>query len=253
MTETTTTQNTEVKATAATTAPRTPSSRPSFGGSRGASTGRGPAGRGGAGASRGGAGASRGGAGKGGSPRGGRGGAGFERIKPEFDNKLIQIRRVTRVVAGGRRFAFSVALVAGNRKGSVGVGIGKAADTAAAIEKATKNAKKNMIKVLLNKDMMIPHEVMAKESSATVMIMPAAGRGMVAGSSVRNVLELAGIKNVRAKIQSGSKNKLNNARATIKALQLLRARGAKAGAETAEVGRASIDTARHDSAESETK
>lgn len=219
MTETTTTQKTEVKA--ATSAPRT-SSRPSFGGSssgaRGASTGRGPA--------RSGAGAPRGGAGKG-SPRGGRGGS-FERVKPEFDNKLIQIRRVTRVVAGGRRFAFSVALVAGNRKGSVGVGIGKAADTAAAIEKATKNAKKNMIKVLLTKDMMIPHEVMAKESSATVMIMPAAGRGMVAGSSVRNVLELAGIKNVRAKIQSGSKNKLNNARATIKALEQLRARGAKA-------------------------
>lgn len=217
MTETTTTQNTEVKAPAA----RTSSARPSFGGSRGASTGRGPA--------RGGAGASRGGAGKG-SPRGGRGGS-FERVKPEFDNKLIQIRRVTRVVAGGRRFAFSVALVAGNRKGSVGVGIGKAADTAAAIEKATKNAKKNMIKVLLTNDMMIPHEVQAKDSSATVMIMPAAGRGMVAGSSVRNVLELAGIKNVRAKILSGSKNKLNNARATVKALKQLRAKGAKAATE----------------------
>ena len=199
------------------------SSRPSFGGARGGSSaGRGPA--------RGGAGASRGGAGKG-SPRGGRGGA-FERVKPEFDNKLIQIRRVTRVVAGGRRFAFSVALVAGNRKGSVGVGIGKAADTAAAIEKATKNAKKNMIKVLLTSGMMIPHEVEAKESSATVMIMPAKGRGMVAGSSVRNVLELAGIKDVRAKILSGSKNKLNNARATIKALEQLRAKGVKAVAET---------------------
>jgi small subunit ribosomal protein S5 len=159
--------------------------------------------------------------GKGGA-RGGRGGAGFERVKPEFDNKLIAIRRVTRVVAGGRRFAFSVALVAGNRKGSVGVGIGKAADTAAAIEKATKDAKKNMIKVRLTNEMMIPHEVAAKMSSARVMIMPAPGRGMVAGSSVRNVLELAGIKNVRAKIISGSKNKLNNARAAIKALETLR-------------------------------
>ena len=220
MTETTTQQNTEVKAPATTAPARTPSSRPSFGGARsGASTGRGPA-RGGAG-SRGGAG------GKGGPSRGGRGGS-FERVKPEFDNKLIQIRRVTRVVAGGRRFAFSVALVAGNRKGSVGVGIGKAADTAAAIEKATKNAKKNMIKVLLTSGMMIPHEVEAKESSATVMIMPAKGRGMVAGSSVRNVLELAGIKDVRAKILSGSKNKLNNARATIKALEQLRSKGVKA-------------------------
>jgi len=224
MTETSTQQNTEATRIVAptTTAPgRTPSSRTSFGGARsGASTGRGPA-RGGAGA----------GARKGGSSRGGRGGT-FERAKPEFDNKLIQIRRVTRVVAGGRRFAFSVALVAGNRKGSVGVGIGKASDTALAIEKATKNAKKNMIKVLLMSGMMIPHEVEAKESSATVMIQPAKGRGMVAGSSVRNVLELAGIKDVRAKILSGSKNKLNNARATVKALQQLRAKGVKAVAES---------------------
>jgi small subunit ribosomal protein S5 len=215
MTENTTQQNTEVKAPEA----AKPAVARSFGGprgagaSRGGSSSRGPA-RGGAGAGRGGAGARKGG------PRG----AGFERAKPEFDNKLIQIRRVTRVVAGGRRFSFSVAMVAGNRKGSVGVGIGKAADTAAAIEKAMKNAKKNMIKVRLTSDMMIPHEVDAKEASARVMIMPAPGRGMVAGSSVRNVLDLAGIKNVRAKIISGSKNKLNNARAAIKALEQLRAK-----------------------------
>ncbi len=212
MTENTTTPNTSTPVTSPTARP---AEARSFGGPRGAGASRGGAtgGRGGAGASRG---------GKGGSPRGGRGGAGFERVKPEFDNKLIQIRRVTRVVSGGRRFSFSVALVAGNRKGSVGVGIGKAADTATAIEKATKDAKKNMIKVRLNKDMMIPHEVSTKYSSARVMIMPAKGRGMVAGSSVRNVLELAGIKNVRAKILSGSKNKLNNARAAIKALEQLR-------------------------------
>lgn len=168
---------------------------------------------------------------EGGAPRGGnrpggprKGGprGGFERARPEFDNKMIQIRRVTRVVAGGRRFAFSVALVAGNRKGSVGVGVGKAGDTALAIDKAMKNAKKNMIKVRLNKEMMIPHEVTAKASSGTVMIMPARGRGLVAGSSVRNVLDLAGIKNVRAKVLSGSKNKLNIARAAVKALSQLR-------------------------------
>ncbi len=158
----------------------------------------------------------------GGAPsRGGRGGGSFERVRPEFDTKIIQIRRVTRVVSGGRRFAFSVALIAGNRKGSVGVGIGKAADTAAAIEKATKNAKKNMLKVSLSKTMMIPHEVNAKSVSSDVIIMPAPGRGMVAGSSVRNVLELAGVKDVRAKILSGSKNKLNNARAAILALRQL--------------------------------
>ncbi|HAT68156.1 MAG TPA: 30S ribosomal protein S5 [Candidatus Yonathbacteria bacterium] len=220
MTENTTQQNTEVKAPEA----AKPAAARSFGGprgagaSRGGSTSRGPA-RGGAGAGRG---------------KGGPRGAGFERAKPEFDNKLIQIRRVTRVVAGGRRFSFSVAMVAGNRKGSVGVGIGKAADTAAAIEKAMKNAKKNMIKVRLTNEMMIPHEVEAKEASARVMIMPAPGRGMVAGSSVRNVLDLAGIKNVRAKIISGSKNKLNNARAAVKALEQLRAK---------KPGRASVEAA----------
>lgn len=209
-----------VAATPVTPSTAAPAITRSFGGPRQSSQGGRGAPRTGAGG-RGGASATRGG-GKGGAPRGGRGGAGFERAKPEFDNKLIQIRRVTRVVSGGRRFSFSVALVAGNRKGSVGVGIGKAADTATAIEKATKDAKKNMIKVRLNKDMMIPHEVSTKYSSARVMIMPAKGRGMVAGSSVRNVLELAGIKNVRAKIISGSKNKLNNARAAIKALEQLR-------------------------------
>jgi small subunit ribosomal protein S5 len=143
---------------------------------------------------------------------------------------MIQIRRVTRVVAGGRRFSFSVAIVAGNGKGSVGVGIGKAADTATAIEKATKSAKKTMIKVRLTEAMMIPHAVEAKDSSARVIIMPAAGRGMVAGSAVRNVLELAGIKNVRAKILSGSKNKLNIARAAVKALGTLRSKKVRAEA-----------------------
>ena len=227
MTETTTQPNTDTKApTVATPTTARPAGNRSFGGPRGAGASRGGSSRGPVGAGRGGAGAGRSGAAgarKGGpSSRGGRGGAGFERVRPEFDTKMIQIRRVTRVVSGGRRFAFSVAVVAGNRKGSVGVGIGKAADTAAAIEKATKNAKKKMIKVRLTSAMMIPHEVEAKEASARVMIMPAPGRGMVAGSSVRNVLELAGIKNVRAKILSGSKNKLNNARAAVKALTQIR-------------------------------
>lgn len=188
--------------------PRTPA-RPFS--PRGAGGPRGGAGRPGA--------AGRGGA-RGGAPRKGgpRGGQSFERARPEFDSKLIQIRRVARVVAGGRRFSFSVALVAGNRKGSVGVGVGKAGDTALAVEKAMKNAKKNMIKVRLTNTMSLPHEVNAKESSACVMIIPAPGRGMVAGSSVRNVLDLVGAKDVSAKILSGSKNKLNIARAAVKAL-----------------------------------
>lgn len=144
-----------------------------------------------------------------------------ERIKPEFDTKIIDIRRVTRVAAGGRRFTFSVAVVSGDKKGKVGVGLGKAGDTSLAIDKATRHAKKNMIKVTLSPAMTIPHAVDAKFSSAVVMIMPARGRGVVAGSSARNVIELAGIKDVCAKLLSGSKNRLNIARATIKALSSL--------------------------------
>jgi small subunit ribosomal protein S5 len=144
-----------------------------------------------------------------------------ERVKPEFDTKIIAIRRVTRVASGGRRFTFSVAVVSGDKKGKVGVGLGKAGDTSLAIDKATRNAKKNMIKVTLSPAMVIPHMVEAKYSSARVMIMPARGRGVVAGSSVRNVIELAGIKDVCAKLLSGSKNKLNIARATVTALKKL--------------------------------
>lgn len=146
---------------------------------------------------------------------------GMERVKPEFDTKIIAIRRVTRVASGGRRFTFSVAVVSGDKKGKVGVGLGKAGDTSLAIDKATRNAKKNMIKVTLSPAMTIPHMVEAKYSSARVMIMPARGRGVVAGSAVRNVIELAGIKDVCAKLMSGSKNKLNIARVAVKALSQL--------------------------------
>ncbi len=162
-----------------------------------------------------------------GGDRGGRrprrGGAGRpERTRPEFDQKIISIRRVTRVMAGGRRFSFSVAMVVGDKKGKVGVGIGKAGDTQLAIDKAVRDAKKNMIIIPMNKDSHIPHDVHTKYASSEVMIMPAPGRGLVAGSSVRTVLELAGVKDVTAKIFSRSKNKLNNARAAVEALKLLK-------------------------------
>ncbi len=143
------------------------------------------------------------------------------RVKPEFDQKIISLRRVTRVVAGGRRFSFSVAVVAGNRKGKVGVGQGKASDTPLAIDKAFRDAKKNMISVNLTKDMSIPHEVEAKFASSDVKIMPAKGKGILAGSSVRVVLELAGMHGVGAKLLSRSKNSVNNAYAAIKALKKL--------------------------------
>lgn len=142
--------------------------------------------------------------------------------KSEFDQRMINIRRVARVVAGGRRFSFSVAIIIGNKKGKVGVGLGKAGDTTLAIDKAVRNAKKNMITVSLTKDNSIAHEVEAKYTASVVTLMPAHGRGLVAGSSVRPVLELAGVDNVVAKIHSGSKNGLNNARAAIQALKKLK-------------------------------
>ena len=145
-----------------------------------------------------------------------------ERARPEFDQKIISIRRVTRVMAGGRRFSFSVAMVAGNKSGTVGVGIGKAGDTQLAIEKAFRDARKHMITVPMNEEQNIPHDVKTKYAASEIMIMPAPGRGIVAGSSVRTVLELAGVKDVTAKVLSRSKNKLNNARAAINALASLR-------------------------------
>jgi small subunit ribosomal protein S5 len=144
------------------------------------------------------------------------------RVKPEFDQKIIDIRRVTRVVTGGRRFSFSVAVVIGDRKGKVGVGMGKAGDTPVAIDKAVRDARKNMIKVNLTKHASPLHEVSAKFSSSRVLIMKAPGKGVLAGSSVRVVLELAGIKEVSAKIFSRSKNKINNAKAAVKALKMMK-------------------------------
>lgn len=146
-----------------------------------------------------------------------------ERARPEFEQKIISIRRVTRVMAGGRRFSFSVAMVAGDKNGKVGVGIGKAGDTQLAIEKAFRSAKKSMITVPMNGEHNLPHDVTIKYASSEIMIMPAPGRGIVAGSSVRTVLELAGVKDVTAKVLSRSKNKLNNARAAIKALSSMKA------------------------------
>ncbi|MHB1330432.1 MAG: 30S ribosomal protein S5 [Minisyncoccota bacterium] len=141
------------------------------------------------------------------------------RPKSEFDQKIVSLRRVTRVVAGGRRFAFSVCVVAGNRKGQVGVGQGKATDTPLAIEKAFRDAKKNMITVNLTKNMSIPHEIEAKYAASVVKMMPAPGKGILAGSSVRAVLELAGIKEVSSKLLSRSKNTINNAYVAIEALK----------------------------------
>jgi len=162
--------------------------------------------------------------GRGGQRGGGRpGGRGprAEKPKSEFDQKMIDIRRVTRVVRGGRRFSFSIVLVAGNRRGKVGVGVGKASDVSQAMDKAFRDAKKNMVELKLTKEFSLPHETFAKYASSKVTLRPAPGRGLAAGSSARVILNLAGVKDVSAKINSKSKNKLNNARATMEALVAL--------------------------------
>ncbi|MCK5285905.1 MAG: 30S ribosomal protein S5 [Candidatus Pacebacteria bacterium] len=144
----------------------------------------------------------------------------FTKARSEFDQKIIKIRRVTRVMSGGRRFSFSVAIVIGNRKGKVGVGIAKANDTALAIEKAVKNAKKNMIELKLTKNDSIPYEVSKKYCASVIQILPRKeGSGLSVGSSLKTVLELAGITDVTGKIISRGKNQLNIARAAVEALR----------------------------------
>ncbi|MBI2507145.1 MAG: 30S ribosomal protein S5 [Candidatus Niyogibacteria bacterium] len=146
-----------------------------------------------------------------------------ERKDSEFDQKLIDLRRVARVVAGGRRFSFRSTMVIGDRLGKVGVGTAKGVDTATAIQKAVRLAGKKAIKINLTKNMSIAHDVRGKFASAKVIIRPAVeGHGLVAGSSVRMVLDLAGVKNASAKILSHTKNKISNARAAMEALKKLK-------------------------------
>lgn len=162
-------------------------------------------------------------------PQGGGRGRGPQRDRAprersEFDQATIDVRRVARVMAGGRRFSFSVTVVIGDRKGRVGVGLGKGADTALAIDKAVRDAKRHMITIPLTKDNSIAHDVSVKYSSSTVSIIPSPGRGLVAGSAMRTVLEYAGVTNVIAKILTRTKNKLTIARATVAALKSVKSR-----------------------------
>lgn len=143
------------------------------------------------------------------------------REKPEYDQKLLELARVTRVVKGGRRFRFRATVVAGNRNGKVGVGVGKGTDVSDSVSKAFNGARKNMIQVRRYNNT-IACQVNAKVGSARVMIRPAKpGRGIVAGGAVRAVVEMAGIRDIVSK-SLGSANKLSVARATIKALEQVR-------------------------------
>lgn len=142
--------------------------------------------------------------------------------KDEFDSKLLDLARVTRVTGGGKRMSFRAVVVAGDRKGRIGLGLDKGKDVAQSIDKATRKAKKNLILVVI-KDNTIPHEVEAKFGPSLVLLKPQVkGRGLVAGGVVRVICDLAGIKDISSKIISRSKNKLNNARATIAALKKLK-------------------------------
>lgn len=140
----------------------------------------------------------------------------------EYDSKLVDLARVTRVSAGGKHFTFRATVVAGNKKGRVGIGVAKGLDVAQALDKATKKAEKNLISVPLVKDT-IPHETEAKYGASRVLLKPQRqGRGLVAGGVARIICEKAGIKNISAKFISKTHNKLNNAMAVMKALGLLK-------------------------------
>jgi small subunit ribosomal protein S5 len=142
--------------------------------------------------------------------------------KSEFDQKVLDMARVTRVVAGGKRFSFRATVAIGNHQGKIGVGIGKGLDVAKSVDKGVADAKKNLTFIPL-KNGTIPHEVYAKYSAAKVLLKPSPrGAGLVAGGAVRVICYLAGIENVTAKILGRSANKLNNARATLAALRSLK-------------------------------
>jgi small subunit ribosomal protein S5 len=139
-----------------------------------------------------------------------------------WQERVVQIRRVSKVVKGGKKLSFRAIVVVGNEKGQVGVGVGKAADVIGAVRKGVADAKKQLVEVSLTKASSIVHIVNGVAGGAKVFMRPAApGTGVIAGGAVRTVLELAGVKNILAK-QLGSNSPLNNARAAIDALESLR-------------------------------
>lgn len=141
--------------------------------------------------------------------------------KIKYEEKVIQVKRVTKVVKGGKKMTFRAVVIIGDNKRKVGVGVGRADDVNMAIDKAILNGKKNLINVPLTLVDSVPHVVKASYGACKIMLRPASsGTGVIAGGSIRTVLELAGIKNILAK-QFGASNILNNAKTTILALNLL--------------------------------
>nr|YP_009399160.1 ribosomal protein S5 [Taenioma perpusillum]ARW68557.1 ribosomal protein S5 [Taenioma perpusillum] len=139
-----------------------------------------------------------------------------------WEEKVVQVKRVTKVVKGGKKLSFRAVIIVGNEKGQIGVGVGKASDVIGAVKKGVNDAKKHMILIPLTKSYSIPHQIYGVSGAAKIILKPSAtGSGVIAGGSTRTVLELAGIKNILAK-QLGSNNTLNNARAVLDALKNLR-------------------------------
>jgi len=149
----------------------------------------------------------------------------YRRVKKKavkWSKKIVKVRRITKVVKGGKKLRFGAIVIIGNEKGQVGLGIGKADDVLNGVKKAVNNAKRNSISIPLTKTFSIPHKVTGKYGAANIMIKPAKiGSGVLAGGSVRTILELSGIQNISAK-QLGCNNLLNNARAAICALNSIK-------------------------------
>nr|YP_010619715.1 Ribosomal protein S5 [Tayloriella tenebrosa]WAX03728.1 Ribosomal protein S5 [Tayloriella tenebrosa] len=139
-----------------------------------------------------------------------------------WEEKVVEVKRVTKVVKGGKKLSFRAVLIIGNENGQIGVGVGKASDVIGAVKKGVADAKKHTISIPLTKYSSIPHPINGRSGAAKIILRPSAtGSGVIAGGSTRTVLELAGIKNILAK-QLGSSNTLNNARAVLNALNNLK-------------------------------
>jgi small subunit ribosomal protein S5 len=146
-----------------------------------------------------------------------------QEIKKEFETEVLDISRVERMTKGGRRLKFRSLVVSGNKNGKVGIGKGKGRDAQDSIEKATKESQRKMITVPINEEGTIPHEIKAKFGAAVVLLKPqSSGRGIVAGGTVRSVCAMCGIKNVSGKMITRTRNKINNAKATMEALKMLK-------------------------------
>ncbi len=141
----------------------------------------------------------------------------------EFDQKVVEVKRVTRVVAGGKRMRFRALVVIGDHKGRVGMGLKKGLDVAESVNKAVNQAKKNLVSLPLFNDT-IPHEVNVKYKSSRLILKPGKpGQGIVAGGAVRSVMDLAGVKNVMSKML-GSSNKVNNIKAVFAAFKSMKSK-----------------------------